>query len=93
MMDRIQVTHLLSSPVLIIAFVIGLKFLTELYCLIYNVYFSPCANFPGPRLAAATSWWKTYVEVWQGINMTDILPGLHEKYGKSNTIYRTMSCL
>ena len=30
---------------------------------IYNIYFHPLSKFPGPKLAAASSWWLVYLEV------------------------------
>ena len=50
---------------------------------IYNVYYHPLAKFPGPRWAAATGWWKTYVEVYKGQSIIDRLFELHKIYGRS----------
>lgn len=43
--------------------------------------FSPLSKFPGPKLAAATEWWKTFVECGQNISFCHKLQDLHEKYG------------
>ncbi|KAF1923479.1 putative cytochrome P450 [Didymella exigua CBS 183.55] len=32
------------------------------YTVIYNIYFHPLAKFPGPPLAATSTYWKAYVE-------------------------------
>lgn len=48
---------------------------------IYRLYFHPLAGFPGPRLAAATSWWEFYYDVVKDGELVFQLPGLHEKYG------------
>ncbi|GJE98151.1 cytochrome P450 [Phanerochaete sordida] len=50
-------------------------------CAIYNLYFHPLAKYPGPRLAAATRWWKAYIELVQGESINNRLFGLHEEYG------------
>jgi hypothetical protein len=47
---------------------------------IYQVYFHPLRDIPGPFLAKLTRWWQAY-EVWAGAaEKTEI--ALHEKYGK-----------
>ncbi|KUJ14947.1 cytochrome P450 [Mollisia scopiformis] len=48
---------------------------------VYNVFLHPLSRFPGPRAAAATSWWKTYVEVVRQESMVHVLVGLHKVYG------------
>lgn len=48
---------------------------------IYNVYFHPLRNFPGPPLAGATTWWRAYIEVYRGESLTHKLFDLHEQYG------------
>ena len=47
----------------------------------YNLYFHPLAKFPGPRLAAASSWWEVYVELVRGQPWSLRLVELHEVYG------------
>lgn len=48
---------------------------------IYNAYFHPLSKFPGPRLAAATTLWKLYVEAIAQRSMALYLRELHEEYG------------
>ncbi|KIP07977.1 hypothetical protein PHLGIDRAFT_105021 [Phlebiopsis gigantea 11061_1 CR5-6] len=48
---------------------------------VYNLYFHPLAKFPGPKWAAVTGWWKTYVEVYKGESIIDKLFELHKIYG------------
>lgn len=51
---------------------------------VYNIYLHPLSKFPGPRLAAATPWWRLCVEVFGKRGLAPNLPGLHEKYGLCN---------
>lgn len=48
----------------------------------YRLFFSPLANFPGPKLAAATSWYEGIIDLWSN-NFPDVLHQLHEEYGIS----------
>jgi hypothetical protein len=47
---------------------------------IYRLYFSPLARFPGPTLAAATAWYETFVDVTRN-NFHDVLLDMHKKHG------------
>ena len=48
---------------------------------IYRLYLSPLAKFPGPKLAALTSWYEFYYDiVLQGRYVWKIAE-LHEQYG------------
>ncbi|PSR71633.1 hypothetical protein PHLCEN_2v12486 [Hermanssonia centrifuga] len=48
---------------------------------IYNIYLHPLSKFPGPRLAAATIWWKAYIELYKKQGLVDKLTELHALYG------------
>jgi hypothetical protein len=55
-----------------------------LYLVIYRLYFSPIAKFPGPKIAALTHWYECYYDVFTpggGMYMWEIQK-LHQKYGR-----------
>jgi hypothetical protein len=52
------------------------------YTVIYNVYFHPLAKFPGPPLAATSTYWKAYVECIANRSFCHELVDLHAQYGK-----------
>lgn len=47
---------------------------------VYRLYFHSLRQFPGPRIAAITSGYSIYHNIFQG-GISIILPALHEKYG------------
>ncbi|KAK8098078.1 uncharacterized protein PG998_013564 [Apiospora kogelbergensis] len=49
--------------------------------IVYNVFFHPLRNFPGPRMAGATGLWRAYKEVVLQQNVAQELLGLHKQYG------------
>ncbi|KAI0536737.1 cytochrome P450 [Xylaria digitata] len=53
------------------------------YLVTYRLYFDPLAEFPGPRLAAATHWYEAYYDIFSqgGGQWTFQIRRLHEKYG------------
>ncbi len=54
---------------------------TSVLRLAYNFYHHPLSRFPGPPGAACTRLWLAYMEVWKGVNLTDLRFQLHEQYG------------
>jgi hypothetical protein len=53
-------------------------------CLVlYRLFFSPIAGFPGPRLAAVTHYYEFYYNWWLQGQYIFKLEELHEKYGMS----------
>ena len=55
--------------------------LYTLYGLIYRLYFSPLAKFPGPKLAAATRWYEFYYDVVQRNRFSWQIQKMHDQYG------------
>lgn len=49
--------------------------------IVYRIYFHPLAKIPGPKLAAATTWYEFYYNViGNGIFCWEI-KRMHDKYG------------
>ncbi|KAI0382249.1 putative cytochrome P450 [Hypomontagnella monticulosa] len=47
----------------------------------YRLFWHPLADFPGPRLAAATVWYEFYYDGIKGGQYTFKIQELHDKYG------------
>ncbi|KAK7606515.1 cytochrome P450 monooxygenase-like protein [Phyllosticta paracitricarpa] len=59
---------------------------------VYDIYFHPLARFPGPKLAAATRYWKAWVECFQAKSFVHELKKLHARYGKVDPfLYRSFN--
>jgi hypothetical protein len=51
------------------------------YMVMYNMYFHPLAEVPGPPMAAVTIYWKAYVECIANRSFCHELVKLHAHYG------------
>ncbi|KAL8785036.1 MAG: hypothetical protein Q9195_008796 [Heterodermia aff. obscurata] len=63
---------------------IGLPCLTVVYLtalVLYRLYLSPLAKFPGPKLAASTLWYEFYYDVVKRGRYTWKIAELHAQYG------------
>lgn len=81
------ISAIFSHPILAI---IGVYTLIKILIVCYRISpFHPLAQVPGPKLAAATRWYKTYWELWQAGQMTAQLHRLHEIYGKFKLLVYT----
>ena len=49
---------------------------------VYRLYFSPLAKFPGSKLAAATGWVETYHDAFRGGQFIFKVEEWHAKYGE-----------
>lgn len=59
--------------------------LNSVYKSVTNSYKGPLAEFPGPRIAALTGWYKAWIEVYQKKSWTTHLRELHKVYGEIPT--------
>ncbi len=48
---------------------------------IQRLFFSPIAKFPGPKLAAITSWYELYYDVIHKGKYLFEIEKMHDKYG------------
>ncbi|KAJ4320930.1 hypothetical protein N0V84_005634 [Fusarium piperis] len=48
---------------------------------VYRLYFSPLAKFPGPKIAAITSWYNGYHDLVSGGQYIWVIEEMHCKYG------------
>ncbi|CAJ2504214.1 Uu.00g116080.m01.CDS01 [Anthostomella pinea] len=48
---------------------------------VYRLYFSPIADFPGPPIAAATGWYEFYYQVLRNGKYIFEIEKMHKKYG------------
>jgi hypothetical protein len=70
---------LTQSALLSVFIVIGL---CDVLVIIRRLFFHPLSKFPGPRLAAATTFYKTYFEVIRGGELLGRIHQLHVLYGR-----------
>lgn len=47
----------------------------------YRLYLHPLANFPGPRLAAASTLYRAFYQFWRDGELLHKVIELHEIYG------------
>jgi hypothetical protein len=57
----------------------GILYLAGL--VIYRLHFHPLADYPGPKLAAATVWYEFYYDGVQRGRYTFKIQEMHDKYG------------
>lgn len=70
------IAHVGALPVLAAALVTYLVALA-----IYRLHLHPLARFPGPRLAALTSYYEGYFEILKNGHYSRKISKLHDQYG------------
>ena len=61
--------------------VLGISALYVISLVIHRLFFSPIAKFPGPKLAAVTSWYELYYDVVKKGKFLYEIEKMHDKYG------------
>ena len=64
----------------------GIAILLILYSfvlVVYRLWFSPLAGFPGPKHLAVTTWYETLVDLFSH-DFPERLCKIHAKYGENN---------
>ena len=54
---------------------------------LYRLCFSPLAGFPGPKIAAATSWYEFYFDVIKRGKYIYEIEKMHRQYGIIEALY------
>ena len=60
---------------------VGMSTVYVLSLVIYRLFFSPIAKFPGPKLAAVSSWYELYYDVVHKGKYLFKIEEMHDKYG------------
>jgi hypothetical protein len=81
-MDWLAWSSLRTAPVttsLLLAALAGITYLFSLA--IYRLYYHPLAKFPGPKLAAVTSWYEFYYDIIDQGTFVWEIKQMHDRYG------------
>lgn len=70
------------AVVVMLELTFGIVTLWLIYTVFTRLYTSPLAKFPGPRLAALTTWYQFYFDVIKDGHLPWYLAHLHQIYGE-----------
>lgn len=62
---------------------LGVLFAAWIVIVVKRLYFHPLSKIPGPKLAAATSWYECYYDCIRSGDYSHQFPRFHEKYASS----------
>lgn len=62
--------------------VVGVTAFYAFSLVVHRLFFSPIARFPGPKLAAITSWYELYYDVVKKGKYLFEIEKMHDKYGR-----------
>ncbi|KAI9035564.1 cytochrome P450 [Aspergillus affinis] len=62
-------------------YLVGSFFIYGTAVVVYRLYLSPIAHFPGPRLAAATEWYEFYYQLVKDGQWGRKIMDIHDEYG------------
>ncbi|KAF2634512.1 cytochrome P450 [Massarina eburnea CBS 473.64] len=71
----------LACAPLLVAYAVATVAAYWVALLVYRLVLHPLAKFPGPRLAAATTWYEAYYDIVQGGQYSKKISELHDLYG------------
>lgn len=78
---RYEELYLLLAAIIMLKLIIGTVILWLVYTAYDRLIASPLAKFPGPRLAALTTWHQFYFDIIKGGRLPWHLAQLHKTYG------------
>ncbi|KAF7586336.1 hypothetical protein BBP40_009064, partial [Aspergillus hancockii] len=65
----------------LLASFLTLWFTHRIYLIVYRLYFHRLAEFPGPRLAAISTIYRSFFQIWKNGKLIDHVTTLHDLYG------------
>ena len=71
----------MEPPILPILLAVASPVVWLVWTAIQRLFLHPLHQIPGPRLAALTSWYECYFELWLPGQYPFKIKSLHEKYG------------
>ncbi|KAH0437675.1 cytochrome P450 [Colletotrichum camelliae] len=69
-----------TRPQNLVYFLLAAVITHRIGLIVYRLYLSPLAKFPGPKIAAATSWYEGFWDLWNA-QFPEVVKDMHEKYG------------
>ena len=84
-MGALKILDESSYYALLLVFALASITLYGIVLVVWRLYLSPLAQIPGPKLAALTQWYETYLEIVKGGGGQFLFEyrKWHEKYGAS----------